>query len=418
MLVIDCLLIAGLSIMLGNSSHQVLLAVNWPLYPDTTLDAAIVMCGNDYEDAYERLAKYSGSGISAYHIIHGEDWNRYLDVYGELELEMDDSDMADKYAGRLTQLAARIQTDMRADRAEDCLDPIYCGGEFGAQKCELNPNLNPLIETSGDTLTIGFNAEGLLDWVQLAEIATCSATDAETGACSAATTAIGQPKDMTILKELLAAAYAGCDGDDFRADMAFLAGPSWREVVDSSDHWLEHLKEGFAAFLDFCTNEEAMHAMLDKMLAVEAREDGTGELLAKDYPREIWNMTGTSWASLQLTNMEIDDIIDEWPQLIPLPGLDEERQQASGVFREDFVQIWHENYEYLRDYRSPYADVHELWEGDWDEMVDANEAMRTAQMFADIIQDLDEDGEMMLTLVSSAADLPVALIAELESCGI
>ena len=76
------------------------------------------------------------------------------------------------------------------------------------------------------------------------------------------------------------------------------------------------------------------------------------------------------------------------------------------------------NYEYLRDYRSPYADVHELWEGDWEELTGPNEAMRTAQMFADIIQDMDEDGEMMLTLVSSASDLPVALMAELESCGI
>jgi len=414
-IVIDALLIAGLAIMLGHSSHQVLLAVNWPLYPDTTVDAALVMCGNDYEDAYERLVAYQANGVAAYHMFHEKDWNYYLDVYGELEIELDDADM---YADRLTTLAARMQTDMREPRAEHCINPIYCGGEFGAQKCELNPNLNPLIETSGDTLTIGFNAEGLLPIDMLAEIATCSSYDTETGACSAATTSIGEPKDMTIMKELLAAGYAGCDGDDFRADMAFLAGPSWREIVDSDDHWLEHLKEGFAAFMDFCSSEEAMGAILDKMLAVEAREDGTGELLARNYPREIFNMTGTSWVTATLGSMDIDDIIDEWPSLIPLPCLDEERQQASGVFREDFVQVWHENYEYLRDYRSPYADVHELWEGDWDNMVAANEAMRTAQMFADIIQDMDEDGEVMLTLVSSATDIPIALLAELESCGI
>jgi len=223
---------------------------------------------------------------------------------------------------------------------------------------------------------------------------------------------------MTILKEVLKAGYAGCDGWDFRADMAFLAGPSWREVVDSDDHWLEHLKEGFAWFVDICTDEEALGAMLDKMLAIESREDGTSELAARNYPRELWNMTATSWASISLSNYDIEDIIDEWPSLIPLPGLDGSRQQATGVFREDFVQIWHQNYEYLRDYRSPYADISELWEGDWDGMLDANEAMRTAQMWADIIQDMDEDGEMMLTLVSSEADIPVALIAELESCGI
>lgn len=116
--------------------------------------------------------------------------------------------------------------------------------------------------------------------------------------------------------------------------------------------------------------------------------------------------------------MDIDDIIDEWPSLIPYPGLDRERQQASGVFREDVVQILHVNYEWLRDYRSPYADITELWEGEWDVMEDANEQMRTAQVWADIIQDMDEDGEIMLTLVSSAPDLPMAMEMELESCGI
>ena len=82
----------------------------------------------------------------------------YLDVYGELEVEVED---ADKYAERLTALAARMQSDLREERADYCENPIWCDTEFGAQKCDLNPNLNPLIETSGDTLTIGFNAEGL-----------------------------------------------------------------------------------------------------------------------------------------------------------------------------------------------------------------------------------------------------------------
>ena len=120
--------------------------------------------------------------------------------------------------------------------------------------------------------------------------------------------------------------------------------------------------------------------------------------------------------------MDIDDIIDEWPQLIPLPGLDTERQQLSGVFREDLVQLWHINYEYLRDYRSPYADITVLWEGteleDHDVMADANEEMRTAQMWADLIDDMEEDGEIEVRIVSSAPDLPIALELELDSCGI
>ena len=51
-------------------------------------------------------------------------------------------------------------------------------------------------------------------------------------------------------------------------------------------------------------------------------------------------------------------------------------------------------------------------------MVNANEAMRTAQLAADMIQDMDEDGEMTLTIVSSAPDVPLALIVELESGGL
>ena len=81
-----------------------------------------------------------------------------MDVYGALEVEVDD---AERYAERLRALADRMQGDLRAERAEGCVKPLFCGGEFAAQKCELNPNLNPMIETSGDTLTIGFNAEGL-----------------------------------------------------------------------------------------------------------------------------------------------------------------------------------------------------------------------------------------------------------------
>lgn len=415
-LVIDCLLVAGFAMIIGNSSHQVLLAVNWPIYPDTTVEGAIVMCGSDYEDAYERLAVYQPNGVAAYHLFHELDWNPYLDVYGELELEVDD---ADRYAERLRALADRLQTDLRAERAEYCEDPIYCGGpDIGAQKCELNPNLNPLIETSGDTLTIGFNAEGLFPAEMLGEVSTCSSYEADTGACGAATTAMGEPKETTIMKELMSAGFAGCDGDDFRADMAFLAGPSWREVVESTDHWLEHFKEGMAWYVDVTVSAPAMGAVLDKMVEVETREDGSTELATRNFPKEVFTMFGTSWISLNLAAGDIDDIIDDWPSLIPLPGLDDERQQATGVFSEDVLHVWETNYAYLRDYRSPYADVHELWEGDWDEMVDANEAMRTAQMWADIIQDMDEDGEMCLTLVSSVAELPFAIMGELESEGI
>ena len=78
--------------------------------------------------------------------------------------------------------------------------------------------------------------------------------------------------------------------------MAFLAGPSWREFVDSDDHWLEHLKEGFAAFVDTCEEIEAYNALMDKMVQVEQREDGTTELVSHNFPREVWNMTFTSWA--------------------------------------------------------------------------------------------------------------------------
>lgn len=285
----------------------------------------------------------------------------YLDVYGELEIEVDD---ADRYAERLMALAARMQSDLRIKQAEFCLDEIYCGGEFGAQKCEVNPNLNPLIETSGDTLTIGFNAEGLFPSKMLGEVSTCSAYDLSTGACSSATTAISEPKDTTILKELMTAMYMGCDGWDFRMDMTFIAGPSWREIVDSTDHWLEHFKEGFAMFMDITPCTEGMNAMLDTMLMVETREDGTVELTEKNIPREVFNITMAEWMTLTLGNMDIDDIIDDWPSLIPIPGWDEERVQASGVFSEDFLQVWEMNYAYLRDYRSPYADIHELWEGD------------------------------------------------------
>ena len=157
-LVIDALLAAGLGMMVAAGSHQMLVAVNWPLCPDTTVDAAVLICGDDYEDAYEDLLAYSGNKISAYYAIHQHNWNQYLDIWAELEVEVDDSDL---YARRLSELAARIQGEWREERVDGCEDPIYCGGEFGTQKCELNPNLNPLIETSGDTLTIGFNAEGL-----------------------------------------------------------------------------------------------------------------------------------------------------------------------------------------------------------------------------------------------------------------
>ena len=100
-----------------------------------------------------------------------------------MEVEVDDAGI---YAQRLQQLFGRIQSDWREERVDGCEIPLYCGGEFAAQKCELNPNLNPLIETSGDTLTIGFNAEGLV-WLtvpQLAEITVCTSYEAETGACS------------------------------------------------------------------------------------------------------------------------------------------------------------------------------------------------------------------------------------------
>lgn len=392
-----------------------LLSVNWPMYPDTTVEGAIVFSGNDYEDAFERLAIYQPNGIAAYLKMHEKDWNMYLDVYGELEIEVDD---ADRYAERLMALAARMQSDMRIERADYCLDRIYCGGEFGAQKCEVNPNLNPLIETSGDTLTIGFNAEGLFPRDMLAEVSTCSAYEADTGACSSATTSIAEPKDTTILKEVLTAMYMGCDGWDFRVDMTFIMGPSWREIVDSTDHWLEHLKEGFAWFMDITPCTEGMNAMLDTMLMVETREDGTTELTDKLIPREVFNITMAEWMTLTLGSMDIDDIIDDWPSLTTYPEWDAERRQESGVFSEDFLQVWMLNYAYLRDYRSPYADIHELWEGDEEEQLAANEAMRTAQMWADIIGDMDEDGDIELTLVSSAAELPWAIMVEIESEGI
>ena len=44
--------------------------------------------------------------------------------------------------------------------------------------------------------------------------------------------------------------------------------------------------------------------------------------------------------------------------------------------------------------------------------------MRTAQMWADLIDDMEEDGEIEVRIVSSAPDLPIALELELESCGI
>jgi hypothetical protein len=414
-LVIDCFLIAMLALFLQHSTHQTLLSVNWPMYPDTTMEASIVFSGNDYEDAFERLAVYQPNGVAAYHMLHESSWNKYLDVYGELEIEVDDASM---YAERLMALAARMQSDMRLERAEYCVEKIYCGGEFGAQKCEVNPNLNPLIETSGDTLTIGFNAEGLFPVDMLGEVSTCSAYDADTGACSSATTAISEPKETTILKEIMTAMYMGCDGWDFRMDMTFIAGPSWREIVDSTDHWLEHAKEGFAWFTDATPCTEAMNAMLDTMLMVETREDGTTELTEKNVPREVFNITMGEWMTLSLGSMDIDDLIDDWPSLVTYPGWDEKRVPASGVFSEDFLQVFELNYAYLRDYRSPYADIHELWEGDEEEMLDANEAMRTAQMWADIIQDMDEDGEIELTLVSSSAELPWAIMFEMESEGI
>ena len=161
-LIIDCLLIAALVLMLSFSSHQALMAFNWPLYPDTVVEAAGIMCGNGYEDAYDRLSEYEANPVSAYHAIHDEDWNMYLDVYGELELDVED---AERYAERLRALADGWQADLREDRAEYCEDRIWCrGADLGPKKCVLTPNLNPLIETSGDTLTIGFKAEGLLPW--------------------------------------------------------------------------------------------------------------------------------------------------------------------------------------------------------------------------------------------------------------
>lgn len=38
------------------------------MYPDTTVEAAIVFSGNDYEDAFERLAIYQPNGVAAYHL--------------------------------------------------------------------------------------------------------------------------------------------------------------------------------------------------------------------------------------------------------------------------------------------------------------------------------------------------------------
>jgi len=425
-LVIDALLLASLVLMLSATSHQALLAFNWPLYPETALEGAAIMCGSGYEDAYERLSAYQPNGLAAYMLMSGEEWNMYLDVYGELELEVDD---AEKYAERLRVLADQMQTELREGRAEACEDPIFCGGEFGDQKCEVNPNLNPLIETSGDTLTIGFNAEGLVGIEVLRDIVTCSSYEGDTGACDGATASLGEPKDLTILKELLAAAYGenGCNGADMRLDAAFLAGPSWRDVVDSTDHWLEHLKDGFAAVLDFTNDEDAWNALLDKMEEVEAREDGTGEIAKANFPRQIFSLWAGSWFAVDVSSASIDRVIDSWPVAFehddldthfehPLPG--SSAGGATGVFSEDVLYLAGINYAYLRDYRSPYADVHELWEGEWEDQIAANEAMRNAQLWADMIQDLDDDDGVMLTLVSADAGLPMAVTMSLMSEGI
>lgn len=73
----------------------------------------------------------------------------------------------------------------------------------------------------------------------------------------------------------------------------------------------------------------------------------------------------------------IDDLIEAWPNNYlhdpdshfehPLPGAwTYERDGSSGVFSEDLVIVFGIDYEHLRDYRSPYADVSELWEGSFE----------------------------------------------------
>lgn len=207
-------------------------------------------------------------------------------MFVEIEFDVDDSDM---YAERLRLMADNWQTGIREGRDEYCELRTFCGGEFGDEKCVLTPELNPLIETSGDTLTIGFKAEGLIPWIVLDEITTCNKYDGDTGACDEATVSLGEPQPHVLLKELFTAATGelGCDGNDLRADATLLLGPSWKDIIDSTDHWLNHLKEGFAIIVDLIGNQDAVEAFYDKAIAIELREDGTAAL-TNAFPREFF----------------------------------------------------------------------------------------------------------------------------------
>ena len=241
-------------------------------------------------------------------------------------------------------------------------------------------DLNPSIETSGDTLTIGFRAQGLLPWIVWDEITTCDKYDSDTGACSSADVELGEPEGYRLIKEMFGAATgpAGCDGEDMGAMGSLLVGPSWKEVIDSTDHWLEHLKEGFAFTVDICGNQNAVNAMYDKAIEIELREDGTSAL-DDLFPRELFAIWQGNWMAVELTNEAIDEMIDDWPDVFndganstfdhphpvnvygPNPG------GSSGVFTEDLLTVFGVEYNWLLDYRSPYADVSELWEGSFEE---------------------------------------------------
>lgn len=165
-------------------------------------------------------------------------------------------------------------------------------------------------------------------------------------------------------------AGAGCGGATLRADAGLMLGTSWRALVDSHDNYLEHLKEGFALMLDLTFGEDAVAPLLDALAAEAAAgalPGGLVEALPVDLdalPRGVLNLGAAASLNWALSAGDIDDMIENFPTL--LPGWERGRFPYSGNFRADLLELAI-HYEYLRDYRSPYADIHDLWLGEHEE---------------------------------------------------
>lgn len=178
------MLLVVLSAILGHLDHLVLVSFNFPLAPESNYEASLLACGGDYDEKYENLLQYDADPISAW-ALHGATWNKYLDAYLEIQIEVENSE---GHAARLQEalaLKAEAWSGELLARCQEIAREGTCTPEQDPP-CVAVASLEPLIEASGGTLTIGAKAEGLLPIEVLRKRAVCSSYDPQLGHCLAA----------------------------------------------------------------------------------------------------------------------------------------------------------------------------------------------------------------------------------------